>query len=128
MRPGFGITLRNDAISFLGLDKALRYQRLEGRAFWRRGEVIVDLPNPPEAHLVRYENDIAQLRQSDLNDFDLVVGADGAHRWSESLIDAAEQGDERKIREIIATRWAENAVPPGPLDNCSDSPSRASPQ
>lgn len=101
VRPGFGITLRNDAISFLGLDKALPYQRLEGRTFWRRGEVIVDLPNPPEVHLVtlsraelitaltsrcsrngvrvRYENDIAQLRQSDLNDFDLVVGADGAH-------------------------------------------------
>ena len=39
VRPGFGITLRNDAISFLGLDKALRYQRLEGRALWRRGKL-----------------------------------------------------------------------------------------
>lgn len=101
VRPGFGITLHNDAISFLGLDKALHCERLEGRTFLRQGEVIVDLPNPPEAHLVtlsraelitelagrcsrngvrlRHENDIAQLRESDLNDFDLVVGADGAH-------------------------------------------------
>jgi len=111
VRPGFGITLRNDAISFLGLDKCLSYQRLEGRTFWRRGEVIVDLPNPPEAHLVtisraelittlanrcsrngvrlRYENDIAQLRQSDLNDFDLVVGADGAYSTVRRIYDHA---------------------------------------
>lgn len=101
MRPGFGITLRNDAVSFLELDKVVPYQKLEGRVFWHRGEVIVDLPNPPAAHLVtlsraalvtaladrcsrsgvrlRYENDAARLAQSDLDDFDLVVGADGAN-------------------------------------------------
>jgi len=111
VRPGFGITLRNDAISFLGLDKSLSYQRLDGRAFWRRGEVVVDLPNPPEAHLVtlsraelitalagrcsrsgvrlRHENDVAQIRKSDLNDFDLVVGADGAHSTVRRIYDHA---------------------------------------
>jgi 2-polyprenyl-6-methoxyphenol hydroxylase-like FAD-dependent oxidoreductase len=101
IRPGFGITLRNDAIAFLELNKTVPYQRLEGRAFWRRGEVMVDLPNPPAAHLVtlsraalmtalagrcsrfgvqlRYGNDAARLSQSDLDDFDLIVGADGAN-------------------------------------------------
>jgi anthraniloyl-CoA monooxygenase len=101
MRPGFGITLRSDAISLLELDKIASCQHLEGRAFLRRGEVVVDLPNPPAAHLVtlsratlvtalsdrcsrsgvrrQYESDAARLRQSDLQFFDLVVAADGAN-------------------------------------------------
>ena len=54
VRPGFGITLRNDAIAFLGLDKTLQYQQLQGRAFRRGGEVIIDLPNPVAAHLVTF--------------------------------------------------------------------------
>jgi 2-polyprenyl-6-methoxyphenol hydroxylase-like FAD-dependent oxidoreductase len=111
VRPGFGITLHNDAISFLRLDKAVPFQRLEGRAFRRRGEFIVDLPNPPQAHLVtfsreelinvlikqcsrlgirlRYENNVVQLREADLADFDLVVAADGANSAIRRLFEHA---------------------------------------
>jgi 2-polyprenyl-6-methoxyphenol hydroxylase-like FAD-dependent oxidoreductase len=100
-RPGFGITLRDDTVSFLSLDRTLPCQHLEGRAFWRRGEPIVDLPNPPLRHLVTfsraalvntlversqragvrltYQRDAERLSAADFEGYDLVVAADGAN-------------------------------------------------
>lgn len=99
--PGWGITLRTEALSFLDLDRKLSPQKLEGRACWYRGKVVVDLPYPEgvgntaiaRAALLRaltegctaagarlqFETDGSRLRKSDLDDFDLVVAADGAH-------------------------------------------------
>jgi anthraniloyl-CoA monooxygenase len=100
-RPGFGVTLRSDGISQIGRGSMNSFQHLEGRAFSYRGDIVVDHPNPPSAHLVtisraalvtgltelcsrsgvrlHFESDAAGLRQSDLDQFDLVVAADGAH-------------------------------------------------
>jgi anthraniloyl-CoA monooxygenase len=100
-RPGFGITLRSEVISFLGLASKTPIQHLEGRAFRYRGDVIVDLQNPSSAHLVtlsraallttltdlcsqngvrlRFASDVAGLAQSEFDEFDLIVAADGAH-------------------------------------------------
>ena len=36
-------------------------------------------------------------------------------RWGETLLDRAEAGDERGVRELIAGRWANNEVPASPL-------------
>lgn len=99
--PGWGITLRTNALSFLDLDRKLDPQRLEGRACWYRGEPVVDLPYPPmvgntaiaraavlsalvelcqdAGARVRFDVDGSRLREADLADYDLVVGADGAH-------------------------------------------------
>jgi 2-polyprenyl-6-methoxyphenol hydroxylase-like FAD-dependent oxidoreductase len=99
--PGFGITLQSDVVSFLGLDSVASMQHLSGRTFRYRGEVVIDLPNPPSGHLVtlsraslvtaltdrcskcgvhiQFETNGAGLSQSDLDEFDLVVGADGAN-------------------------------------------------
>lgn len=99
-RPGFGITVREEAMSFLGLGEMLPGVHLSGRAMWLDGEVVVDLPNPASTHLicfsradfvaaltrrcvsrgvrVRYECDAATLGESELEDYDLVVAADGA--------------------------------------------------
>jgi 2-polyprenyl-6-methoxyphenol hydroxylase-like FAD-dependent oxidoreductase len=98
---GWGITLRNDAMSFLGIGDALATQRLEGRAFHLRGERVVDLPNPAAAYLVTFERahllellrrrctragvelrfqvDVATLDDAALDGYDLVVAADGAN-------------------------------------------------
>jgi 2-polyprenyl-6-methoxyphenol hydroxylase-like FAD-dependent oxidoreductase len=95
IRPGFGITLRSDGISLLGLDSMDIFQHLEGRAFRFRGEAVVDLPYPPSAHgitlsraalvnaligictrsgvRIHFGNNVAELRESDFEQFDLVV-------------------------------------------------------
>jgi 2-polyprenyl-6-methoxyphenol hydroxylase-like FAD-dependent oxidoreductase len=98
---GWGITLRNDALSFLGIGDALTTQRLQGRAFQLRGERVVDLPNPAAAYLVTFERahllellrrrcaragvelrfqvDVATIDDAALERYDLVVAADGAN-------------------------------------------------
>ena len=97
--PGLGITLRDDALSFLGLGRMARLQELQGRAFFYRGEQVVDLPNP-QTHLVTlaradltrvlrercaeagvelvFGSDAERLSKPELAGYDLVVGADGA--------------------------------------------------
>lgn len=99
--PGWGVTLRTHALSFLDLDKKLSPQMLNGRACWYRGELAVDLPYPPTVGLatisrtelrkvlaecctsagarILYETDGALLRDPDLAAYDLVVAADGRH-------------------------------------------------
>lgn len=97
--PGWGVTLRNYALSFVGLDKKLTPQVLKGRACWLRGQRVVDLPYPPTDGLatisrtalqkalveycvgagvrISFDTDGSQLRASDLAAYDLVVAADG---------------------------------------------------
>lgn len=97
--PGWGITLRNHALGFLGLDETVDTLALEGRAFFRSGDLVVDLPNPPQGHLVTcsraaltdalteigrgfglrvtYGVDADRLSADDLASYDLVVAADG---------------------------------------------------
>ncbi|NED99875.1 hypothetical protein G1H10_06810 [Phytoactinopolyspora halotolerans] len=99
-RPGFGITLREEGLSFLDLGTMISGVHLQGRAFWKGGAAVVDLPNPASTHLIcfsraafvnaltkrcidadveiRYGCDGATLSDTYLEDFDLVVGADGA--------------------------------------------------
>jgi len=99
VRPGFGITLRSDGISLLGLDSMDIFQHLEGRAFRFRGEVVVDLPYPASIHgitlsraallntligicsrsgvRIQFRKNAAELREWDFEQFDLVVAADG---------------------------------------------------
>jgi len=98
--PGWGITLRDHALALLGLEKRVAFQELEGREFWYRAELIVNLPCPHGSALVtmprtalikalidccrergvgvRYEVDAASLSDSELATYDLVVAADGA--------------------------------------------------
>jgi protoporphyrinogen oxidase len=45
--PGFGVTLRNEGIPFIGLSSIIPVHHLEGRTFRYQGNVVVDLPNPP---------------------------------------------------------------------------------
>ncbi len=97
--PGWGVTLRNYALSFVGLDKKLSLQVLKGRACWYRGELAVDLPYPPTDGLatisrtalqktlveccvdvgvrISFDTDGSRLSASDLAAYDLVVAADG---------------------------------------------------
>lgn len=99
--PGWGITLRSNALSFLALDTMIAPQVLEGRTLFYRGEKVVDLPYPAGvgntavsraellaalvkcatsagAH-IRFDVDGGRLTPSELAVFDLVVAADGAH-------------------------------------------------
>ena len=117
--PGWGVTLRDNALSFLGLGDPSAMKALEGRAFFHRGERVVDLPNPAthlvtvsRAELTRilgersaragvdivYETDGATLSDADLARYDVVVGADGANsgirrRFAEAFGPTATQGD-----------------------------------
>ena len=97
--PGWGVTLRNYALSFIGLDRKLSPQVLKGRACWYRGELAMDLLYPPTDGLatisrgalqktlveccveagvrVTFDTDGSQLGASDLAAYDLVVAADG---------------------------------------------------
>jgi len=99
--PGWGITLRDHALSFLRLDPRLATQSLDGRALRYRGELTIDLPNPPGVCLVTFPRaaliaaladaccdrgvhvtfgvDAALLSENDLAGYDLVVASDGAH-------------------------------------------------
>ena len=99
--PGFGITLRSDGISWLKLHSMNSFQHLEGLSFRYRGNIMVDYPNPTSAHLVtvsraalltglselscrssvrvRFQIDAGRLSQTDLDQFDMVVAADGAN-------------------------------------------------
>jgi anthraniloyl-CoA monooxygenase len=99
--PGWGVTLESDALPLLGFGDALSNEKLEGRAFWYRGERILDLPNPPgvplvtvsRAELLRllrqrctkagvqlmFDTDAAELTEADLERADLIVAADGAN-------------------------------------------------
>ena len=108
-KSGLGVTLRNGALEFLRLDSLLRPQCLEGRRFIVRGECRVDYPNPAGACLLtiardeliaalsarceeagvsmRYGVDAEQIPQTQLDEFALVVVADGARstiraRWA----------------------------------------------
>ena len=45
--PGWGVTIRNYALDFLGADAHPLMQKLRGRACWYNGDVAVDLPYPP---------------------------------------------------------------------------------
>jgi anthraniloyl-CoA monooxygenase len=100
-RPGFGITLRGDGISWPKLHSINSFQHLEGRSFRYDGNIMVDYPNPPSAHLitvsraalltgltelclrsgvrVRFQVDAGRLSQTDVDQFDMVVAADGAN-------------------------------------------------
>src|SRR5262249_5018983 len=111
VRPGFGITLRSDGISLLGLDSMDIFQHLEGRAFRWRGEAVVDLPYPSSLHgitlsraalvntligicsrsgvRIQFGIDAAGLRESDFDEFDLVVAADGAHSQVRKMFEHA---------------------------------------
>src|SRR5690606_32980131 len=51
-RPGFGITLRREALAFLDLERMVSGVHLEGRTLWRAGRAVVDFPNPPDTHLI----------------------------------------------------------------------------
>lgn len=97
--PGWGVTLRTHALSFLGLNEKISAQVLRGRKCWYRGEAAVDLPYPPTVGLagvsrtglqkalterckdlgvrIVFETDGARLREPDLAEYDLVVAADG---------------------------------------------------
>jgi anthraniloyl-CoA monooxygenase len=97
---GWGVTLRSNALSFLGLGDAVAMPRLQGRALYYRGERVVDLPNPPDVHLatvsraellralrerstkagvqLRFGIDGSSLSDLELAGYDLVVAADGA--------------------------------------------------
>lgn len=97
--PGWGVTLRNYALSFIGLDRKLTPQALKGRACWYRGELAMDLLYPPTDGLaaisrgalqktlveccveagvrVTFDTDGSRLAASDLAAYDLVVAADG---------------------------------------------------
>lgn len=97
--PGWGVTIRDYALGFVGLDSALPMQKLRGRACWYDGEVAVDLPYPPTDGLhtvarselqraladgcvragarIAYEKDARSLSAADLDEYDLVVAADG---------------------------------------------------
>src|SRR5262245_13018890 len=99
-KPGWGVTLRDNALSFLGLGDPSTMKALEGRAFFHRGERVIDLPNP-STHLVTvsraeltrvlgercaqagadiiYETDGATLPDTALARYDVVVAADGAN-------------------------------------------------
>jgi anthraniloyl-CoA monooxygenase len=99
--PGWGITLRSQALEFLGLNRRIAVEFLDGRALLDNGQVVIDLPNPPDMCLatfsraaliqalavscselgvkLRYEADASALPGSVLDGYDLVVAADGAH-------------------------------------------------
>lgn len=99
--PGWGITLRNHALPFLGLNEKVATQALTGRAFWRAGKLLINLPYPSDVHLVTYPRaaltsalgdicidqdlpvtygvDAQSLSDDELAAYDLVVAADGAH-------------------------------------------------
>jgi 2-polyprenyl-6-methoxyphenol hydroxylase-like FAD-dependent oxidoreductase len=109
--PGWGITLRNHALPFLGLNEKIATQSLSGRAFRRAGKLLIDLPYPPDSHLVTYprggltgaladvcrsqglsvtyEVDAQSLADDELATYDLVVAADGAHSPLRRRYDAA---------------------------------------
>jgi 2-polyprenyl-6-methoxyphenol hydroxylase-like FAD-dependent oxidoreductase len=98
--PGWGITLRDHALPFLGLDTRITAQALSGRALWRADELLIDLSYPPDVHLVTcpratltaaltdiclgqqvpitYGVDGRSLGEDELATYDLVVAADGA--------------------------------------------------
>jgi anthraniloyl-CoA monooxygenase len=98
--PGWGITLRDHALPFLGLDSRIVTESLNGRALRRGADLLVDLPNPPDVHLVtfpratliaaladvcrsrqvllRFGVDAHSLSDDDLGGYDVVVAADGA--------------------------------------------------
>jgi anthraniloyl-CoA monooxygenase len=97
MDPGWGVTLRDYATDFLGLDSAVM-QKLRGRACWYRAQLAVDLPYPPTDGLhtisraalnealvqscrdagvgILYDTDIRAMA-AEFDDVDLVVAADG---------------------------------------------------
>ena len=99
--PGWGITLRSHALSFLDLDKRIAAEFLDGRTLRYRGTVAVDLASPegvrlatfPRRDLIRaladrcldlgvrlsYSSDAGRAGDFELDDNDLVVAADGAH-------------------------------------------------
>lgn len=97
--PGWGVTIRNYALDFLGADAHPLMQKLRGRACWYNGDVAVDLPYPPTDGLhtisradlqaslaagcaeagvrIDYSVDARRLTPQDLQGYDLVVVADG---------------------------------------------------
>src|SRR5262245_8224373 len=99
--PGWGVTLRTHALSFLDLNKALSPCLLNGRAFWYRGERVLSLVYPSTVGLatisrtallqallqrcqragarVLFETDGRTLDESDFANYDLVIAADGAN-------------------------------------------------
>lgn len=116
---GWGVTLRNNALSFLDLGDLVQPQALQGRRFIVRGECRVDYPNPPEGFLVtlprdalvgalakrceergvqlRYGVEAAAFPHQQLKRYDLVVGADGANsalrqRYAQSFAPSVTQG------------------------------------
>ena len=98
--PGWGITLRDHALSLLELDARLSPEFLDGRALRHRGDLVVDLPNPVDVRLAtlsrralvlallgrcatrgivpRHGVNIEDISSSELAEYDVVVAADGA--------------------------------------------------
>jgi 2-polyprenyl-6-methoxyphenol hydroxylase-like FAD-dependent oxidoreductase len=116
---GWGVTLRNHALDFLGLKRLVQPQWLQGRRFMVRGECRLDLPNPPDACLItlprdeligalavrceergvalHYGMDAGAIGAAQLRKFDLVVAADGARsrlceRWADVFSPRIEYG------------------------------------
>jgi anthraniloyl-CoA monooxygenase len=129
--PGFGVTVRDHALSFLGLGDRVPSQTLAGRALWYEGERVVDLPNPPQACLVTlsrasliealtahcrdhhvvilFGEDTGTLSARDLDTYDLVVAADGANSTLRTRFADAFQSTTRPGRHRYA--WLGADVP-----------------
>jgi anthraniloyl-CoA monooxygenase len=117
---GWGVTLRNQALSFLELGRLLEPQWLAGRRFLVRGECRVDYPNPPEVCLAtlarddlvaalaarcedsgvafHYGVDATRMPAAQIEEFDVVVAADGAHsrlreRWASAFEPTVTHGE-----------------------------------
>lgn len=100
-RWGWGITLRNNALSFLDLKTSLTYERLEGRSLLLDGQGVLDLPYPSDVYLVsasreellralrdrgeraglrvEFGTDFDTISPSELANYDVIVAADGAN-------------------------------------------------
>jgi len=54
---GWGLTLRDHALSFLQLEQRMKTMLLEGRALYYRGQAMVELRYPPGVRLTTLSRD-----------------------------------------------------------------------